>query len=412
MTFVSRFISPVLLAQISNVVAAIATYAIVARALPVADFARYAAFSGLFAVGNAAIGFAFGVQLMASVASDDVRARVSWRSLVAGGSALAALTIGGGLAAGADLSTCVVAVVGQWTWCAAEVAAGHALGTLNFRKYASLTFGRLTLWVAGVVLAINMLSPADRLRGILAALAISGVVPVIYLARNAVVSRDSPPQIISGRSLTLYQVGMWIIGSADRVIFAHINPVGGASYAAMYGVLDRAFRTVSTSELLQRLPRLLAGSPTRRRRLPALASIPVVFVMVVTSAAAGPSIVGYLTGEKYMPGYVLSSLLSVSLGLMLLSTPRVADLVAGGGEASLAYGACGVAGFNVVANLVMIPMFGAAGAAGVNLGSYGLWYAYLALMCRDRRPLDLTRSTHAGNDIAGPLLHNSAMVSE
>jgi O-antigen/teichoic acid export membrane protein len=411
MRSVRRRISPVLLAQISNVAAAIATYAIVARALPAADFARYAAFSGLFAVGNAAVGFAFGVQLMASVASDDARARVSWRSLVAGGSALTALTIGGGLVAGADLSTCAVAVVGQWTWCAAEVAGGHALGKLNFRKYVQLTLGRLSLWVVGVVLAINLLSVADRLRGILAALAISGVVPVIYLARNAVVSREAPGQIISRRSLTLYQVGMWIIGSADRVIFAHVNPVGGASYAAMYGVLDRAFRTVSTSELLQRLPRLLVGGASRRPS-PVLASVPVVLVMVVTSAAAGPSLVGYLTAERYMPGYVLSSLLSVSLGLMVISTPRVADLVAGGGEASLAYGACAVAGFNVVANLVAIPMFGAVGAASVNLGSYGLWYFYLALTCRDQRPFDMARSAHAGNDTNGSLLPNSAIASE
>ena len=391
--------TPVIWAQVGNVVAALVTYSLVARGLPRADFARYAALSALFAVGNAGVGFALGVEVMAGAARDAGRVAIRARALLEGALLLALLTIVGGSIVGVTVEAVAVSVVCQWSWCSAELAAGHALGRHRFGKYASLTFGRLIIWVLGTLIAISVFRPADRLGGVLVALALSGIVPLVYLARSVSIRfGGETEQVVSRRHLSVYQIAMWITGSADRVIFAHVAPISGASYAAIYGVLDRGFRTLATTELLQRLPRVFSTSPRTGRAAPRLVTVPGVIVMVVAASVAAPWIVRLLTGGRYSPGYLLSGILAASLGLMLAATPRVAELVGRDRSHVLARGATAVAAVNVSANCALIPTVGAVGAAIANLLSYGLWFA---IVLYQSRRLLRERSTESGQVVGG-----------
>ena len=193
-------------------------------------------------------------------------------------------------------------------------------------------------------------------------------------------------------------------GRADVLLLGALRDsadVGVYSVAARGGALMALLLQSLNTVLSPDVARLAASvedgtrDDDRGAELQRLVSRSVGLLFLATAATAGLFLLGAelflgLFGEEFQAGrpafaiLVLGQLVNVAfgpVGMLLNMTGYERDVVAGVGFS---------AAFNVVANLVMIPRFGALGAAAATTASLVLWNLILLLRVRARLGIDPT----------------------
>jgi O-antigen/teichoic acid export membrane protein len=220
----------------------------------------------------------------------------------------------------------------------------------------------------------------------------------VWLRRGFVLTLDGA---LSGTRAPVSAVGvanlcLWLLASGDRVILAHWSLSSLAVYAALYGLLDRLFRTVSNAEIQQRLP-LAFAAPGAGRELQLVTSARAVGVLVLAAGVAGllaPTTVSVVSGGAYHPELWMSLTLSAAMATMLAAVPAYVVLVARGRGAVLAAIAAAAAVVNIVGNVLLASRFGTTSAALLTLAGYAIWLVgvYVAALRRADQQEPLNRS--------------------
>lgn len=383
--------------QSANAVGALAAFVLVTRNVSAPEFAIYSAMMAAYAIANAAVGTAIGISGMAGMSGDADRRLSVQRASGAAGAAFALLVVAGvSFAAHAPLHVAFLAEVALVPWVASEIAGAHALGVGRYRRYAIVHCARVGVWVVSCALGLAITPSSAHLDVALGSLALSAVVPVAYLFRErALVFGVAARRTVPVQALAMAQLGLWLAASADRAVFAHFDPRSAALYAAIYGLLDRIYRTLANASLWGALPTLFARGDAAAERSSGIVRTVCVVASTAVLVAVTPPLVGSLTGGRYRPDYTLTAILATALGLMLLATPLYARALATRRIWPLAFVAAGVGLANLIGNLFVIPRAGTIGAALVTLATYAVWLASLSLFVRNSRALQIDEPASA-----------------
>lgn len=357
---------PIILAQAWLVLTQLALLATLSRLLPRVEYGEYVAAITVTALINGVLGVSLATRIAASAASDTVRLRLRDLSQV-----LLSGLIGGLAATVLRLPTGVCVMTGLAT--AGTVCAEIALGGFLLRRQISLVAKYLALraTLGGLTPAtLVFLSPGLRSAPVALSGGISsGLVAIIVLLLpgRLPVSLRGGTSLAGIRGVGGIQVAQWTIASADKVVMAHLGLFSTlAQYSLIYGLHDRAYRTLAQTISTEGLAR--GGHVGRRRRsidIFILASIPV-------AGTLAPLAAWILSGGRYSPSIGLSLVIACALGLMTLGTRHYVGSVLGGGIRGLNATSVVVALMYVLACVVGIRAYGALGAALATLGAYGV----------------------------------------
>ena len=124
----------------------------------------------------------------------------------------------------------------------------------------------MSAWVALLAILVLGMPEDQRLAGAFLATSVSALIPLFFLLyRHGITftwrAADQHRLPISAVGVT--NLALWLLASADRVILANYVLTALATYAALYGLLDRVFRSLANAEVQRCLPQLLPTRPPR-----------------------------------------------------------------------------------------------------------------------------------------------------
>ncbi|HET9163821.1 MAG TPA: hypothetical protein VFN89_10320 [Solirubrobacterales bacterium] len=353
-----------------------------------ASYGTYAAIFATYAFGNALVATTIGTRVIEAVSTGEAdRAELVLRRdllpvvlcVVAAGATAAGI--------GSNGSAAAWAAAGMAGFIFAEVGYSYVLGQRRYWLFFGLACARTVLW-AGSTLALMLLLPEDeRLSGALAASLLGTLVPVIYVAARGGISITTAGGQGEGGAVSgvgIANLALWLLASADRLILAHFALVALATYAALYGLLDRVFRGIANADVQLRLPEAFAargqasgseGSGSRGRALWLL-------LLGAACAAVAPTIVAAASGGRYHPPWAMSVALSAGMVAMLAAVPGFVKLISAGRASEAAKVAVLAAAVNIGGNLALAPRFGTGAAAALTLLGYLIWLIGISLLLR------------------------------
>lgn len=398
---------PTWLAQAVNALSSLLLVALLTRSLSVDDFAIYATVLATYAFGNALVGTTIGTRAIESLSAGG-RSTIEldpWRdALPVLGCMLAAAATTLVTRAGPEVA--LAAAAGMLGILVAELGGAHPLGLRRYWAYALLTLAQMVVWVGAALLAVTILPASERLPACLLAVALGALPFVVYLAaargvalarRVASRTRHSPVSAVGVANLAL-----WLLASGDRVILAHYALTALATYAALYGLLDRAFRTVANAEIQQRLPRAFLDHAHRAgSREPAmLRGALLLLALGAVCSALSPTAIAIVSGGRYHPSIAMSTVLSLAMVAMLAAVPSYVSLIARGRTRAVALIALGAAAVNILGNLALAGRYGTSSAAALTLVGYLIWLA--GVTAAERRAGHGARSPRSSSYPAEP----------
>lgn len=383
---------PTWIAQAVNALSSLVLVSVLTRSLQVDAFATYAAVLAAYAFANALVGTTIGTRAIQALSAGGQR-RIRFdlrRDLppVLGCLLVAAATTS---IVKLDLPVAAAAAAGMLGILLAELGGAHPLGLRHYWTYALLTLAQMTLWVGTAVAAAILLPSSERLAVCLAAAAVGALPYVVYLLvvrgveLTAGEHRRGARAPISGVGLANF--ALWVLASGDRLILAHYALAALATYAALYGLLERIFRTVANAEIQQRLPRAFiahaeSGEP------PALFGARLLLFLLalgLVCAALGPIAIAIVSGGHYHPSLAMSAVLAFAMMALLAAVPAYVALIARGRSRAIAIVALVAATVNIVGNLVLAPDYGTSSAAALTLLGYVIWLVGVTLVERGAR---------------------------
>lgn len=371
---------PTWLAQGINALSSLLLVVVLTRFLPVDEFATYAAVLAAYAFGNALVGTTIGVRAIERLSAGgqqriafDLRRDVP---PILGCLLAAAATT---LIVRVDPIVALAAAAGMLGILVAELGGARPLGLRRYWTYAVLMLAQRTAWVGTATVAAVILPSSDKLPACLAAAAVGAVPSVVYLiaVRGVALTTDrqSPGRRLPISAVGVANLALWLLASADRVILAHYALAALATYAALYGLLDRIFRTVANAEIQQRLPRAFI-SYAQKGESPAHLTFGAGLLLIALAAAcsvAGPSAIAVISGGRYHPSLAMSAVLCFAMMAMLAAVPAYVALIAHGRTKSLAIVALTAAAVNIAGNLALAARYGTSSAAVLTLAGYLIW---------------------------------------
>jgi O-antigen/teichoic acid export membrane protein len=380
---------PTWIAQGVNALSSLLLVAVLTRSLSVDAFATYAAVLAAYAFGNALVGTTIGTRAIQGLSAGG-RQRIAFdlrRDVppVAGCLLAAAATT---LIVQVDPIVALAAAAGMLGILVAELGGAHPLGLRRYWTYAVLTLAQMVLWVGTAVAAAVILPSSDRLPVCLAAAAVGGLPYVAYLIAVRGVELTADRQSRGSRSpvsaVGIANLALWVLASGDRLILAHYALAALATYAALYGLLDRIFRTVANAEIQQRLPRAFINHAQRGE--PPVLFTPrtwlLLVVLGVVCSLAGPTVIAIISGGHYHPSLAMSAVLSFAMMAMLAAVPMYVLLVARGRTRVVAIVALTAAIVNIGGNFLLAARYGTSSAAGLTLVGYLIWLVGVTLAAR------------------------------
>ncbi len=272
-----------------------------------------------------------------------------------------------------------------------EIANAYLLAIGRFWTYCILTFLRTGVWI-GIAAASVLLLPAElKLPGAVASAAVGSLVPIAYVGSlRKVVVRMGRRQALAGLLgyVGLANLALWLLASADRVILAHYALASLGVYVALYGMLDRTYRSLANADVQMRLPaafdeRVKGRAPVTGFSPSRLAAL-VVGSLVI--AACAPTFTSLVSGGRYVPEIWMSVVLTMSMCAMLAAVPGYVALIAYGRARQAAVVAACAAGINVVGNLVLDRTLGTTAAACLTLVGYAVWLVGTQILVRRGDP--------------------------
>jgi O-antigen/teichoic acid export membrane protein len=372
-------IRPTIVAQALSALGSLILISLLTRRLSADNYGTYAAVFATYTFGNALVATTIGTRVI-EVVSTGQTTRVEL-ALRRDGVALALCALAAsGTAYSVDQNTSVAiwAAVGMLGVLLTEIGNAHILGRQRFWLFCGSVVGQNVLWVGATLVLFNTLSPDDYLGVALGATAIGALVPVGYLliVKGVRVVKSSAPEhgaIVSAVGVT--NLALWLLASADRVILAHFALAALATYAALYGLLDRTFRSLANAEYQMRLPAaFIARGQGSAPMAPASRKTAALLVaLAVVSAALAPTLVSIISGGKYHPALWMSAVLSLGMAAMLAAVPSFVALLAAGQARTTAAIAIVAALVDVVGNLILAPYLDTRAAAALTLCGYLIW---------------------------------------
>jgi len=403
---------PTWIAQGVNALSSLLLVAVLTRSLRVDAFATYAAVLAAYAFANALVGTTIGTRAIQGLSAGG-RQRIAFdlrRDVppVVGCLLAAAATT---LIVRVDPIVALAAAAGMLGILVAELGGAHPLGLRRYWTYAALTLAQMVLWVGTAVVAATSLPSADRLPVCLAAAAVGGLPYVAYLIAVRGVELTTDRQSRGSRSpisaVGIANFALWVLASGDRLILAHYALAALATYAALYGLLDRIFRTVANAEIQQRLPRAFI-SHSQRGESPALFTVRAWLLLValgVVCSVAGPTAIAVISGGHYRPSLAMSTVLSFAMVAMLAAVPAYVSLIARGRTRIFAVVSLTAAAVNIAGNFALAARYGTSSAAGLTLIGYLIWLGgVMAAEHRARRAV-LARNTLVYQTNASPMAY-------
>lgn len=268
-----------------------------------------------------------------------------------------------------------------------EVANSYLLAIGRYWTYCGTTILRTVTWI-GVAAACVLLLPAEwRLPGAIASAAVASLIPVGYVVSlRRVAVRLGHREGLAGLLgyVGLANLALWLLASADRVILAHFALSSLGVYVALYGMLDRAFRSLANADIQIRLP---AAFDERVKGLPPAIrfSVPRMSLLLLGAlvlALCAPTFTSLVSGGRYVPTIWMSIVLTAAMCAMLAAVPGYVALIAYGGARRAAAVAACAAGLNVLGNLVLDRIWGTAAAACLTLVGYLVWLVGTQILAR------------------------------
>jgi O-antigen/teichoic acid export membrane protein len=385
---------PTWAAQGISAISSLVLVTLFTRSLHRSDFATYAVVIAVYSFGAALVGTTIGTRAIKHLSADGhskilLVIRRDIPPIL--GCLLAA--VGVTLITRSSPVIMVSAGAGMLGILTAQIGGSHLLGLHRYWAYAGLVLVQMALWDTAALIVVLAFPEPDRLAGALIAVAIGGLGPAAYmlLARAMVVvrggseGRTSPISAVGVASLSL-----WILASGDRVILAHYSLSALATYAAIYGLLDRIFRTIATAEFQQRLPQAFA-THAKTGRVAADQSIHSICLLIgvgLICSVSGPTIISIVSGGNYHPSLIMSTVLSFAMMAMLAAIPAFVTLVACGRTRIVAIIAITAASFNVIGNLLLAPHYDTSSATALTLFGYLIWLSGVVVAERRYRLRD------------------------
>ena len=250
------------------------------------------------------------------------------------------------------------------------------LRRLNLAQIAGTTAG-----IALVALAVAVLR-----RGVTAALAATlvsyvivdalGLARVVRAARPLSVSRPIVRQLLGGGArLHLSSVGSVLFTHGGVVLLNHFRPVAEAGYFQLALQLTTAMQVVPIAIAVVAYTHVARdgadGAWSEHRRLIAQTMI-YAAVAAVGAYVLAPVAVPLLAGRGFAPSVPLFRILSLSVFGMSLGAVMVPQWVARGFFLRATALSLGTGALSVVANLIVVPLYGMYACAWVTVISYTL----------------------------------------
>jgi O-antigen/teichoic acid export membrane protein len=371
---------PTWFAQGASAASSLILVTLFTRSLSPNDFATYAVIISVYAFGAALVGTTIGTRTMKELSANGQHhivfvLRRDAPPIIGCVLATAAVTV----VTRSNLPVMVAACSGMLGILVAQIGGSHLLGLRRYWSYAGLVFAQMALWDAAALAVVFTLPKSDRLAGSLIAVAIGGLAPAMYMLISRAVriaehgstgTKHSPISAVGVASLAL-----WILASGDRVILANYSLTALATYAAIYGLLDRVFRTLATAEFQQRLPHAFAIHAETGKVIAhqTVRSILLLIGMGILCSVSGPSVVSIVSGGNYHPSIAMSTVLSFAMMAMLAAIPSFVALIASSKTHIVAVIAIAAATLNIVGNLLLAPHYGTSSATALTLFGYLVW---------------------------------------
>jgi O-antigen/teichoic acid export membrane protein len=378
---------PTWVAQGINALSSLLLVSLLTRSLQVDAFATYAAVLAAYAFANALVGTTIGTRAIQGLSAGGQRhiAFDPRRDLapVVGCLLVAAATTA---IVKLDPVVALAAAAGMLGILVAELGGAYPLGLRRYWTYALLTLAQMALWVGTVLAAATLLPSSERLAVCLAAAAVGALPYVAYLVvvRGVQLTsserRQGPRSPISGVGVANF--ALWILASGDRLILAHYALAALATYAALYGLLERIFRTVANAEIQQRLPRAFIAHARRGASPDHFSARAWLFLVAlgVACSLAGPTAISVISGGHYHPSLAMSAVLAFAMMTMLAAVPAYVSLIARGRGGAVAIVSLTAAAVNIAGNFALAPYYGTSSAAALTLVGYLIWLAGVMLV--------------------------------
>lgn len=365
-----------LIAQGVTALAALVTVGFLARGLSTIDYAHYAVVTAIWGIGNAVVGTGTGTRI-AKMSAQGTK-RISFQRSELWITFLAAAITGyyiffvrNSLVEATLAGFCMVSFV------FAEASTSFEMGARRFNRYLVL-LGVRALTPPVVLTAFSLSGTLDFTTAVVTVLAGNMISLLIWPSRWTPTFEYNSP--VSSHAVGAMNMGLWIIASADRLVLERtITALDLASYALVYGLTDRIFRSLSNAYIAKNLGRAFQGETKKSGWKFYVLSLllAALLVPIIQFATAA------LSGSRYNAPLIMTSLIVVAGLFMLWSAPHYVKLMASGEFKSALVLIFALAAFNVLANILLAAYLGTDGAAMISMMTYGLWFTWLAT----KRPL-------------------------
>lgn len=374
-----RVSQPILIGQCASVLIALVQMVLFARYMPVNEFAVFSFSTALWTMGTALIGSSIGTRVLSDQArSNSGRLSVSRRELV---SVVAAAGASWGFSylynpnpiqaslISIALLAFIVAEVGSYNSLAQGLRWRYA-SCLMVRNAGGPLAGLVTFFIAGEFTLSSVL---------LGIIASNGIVTFLQISRTPLIISGNAPGRVGFVGAT--NLLLWVVAAGDRVVLGFtVDPSQLATYSLIYGIVDRIFRTPTTTYVSSTLPNVLRGERQPRR----LQYRMILLGVGVLSAVAASPICNLISGGNYHVGYELSALLVLALLCYSWAAPPYIDCIAAS-RVGILFSCLAV----IVTGAFLIlwfvtPVIGIEGAALIKLVCYSLWFGAAVLVARRR----------------------------
>lgn len=285
-----------------------------------------------------------------------------------------------------------VLVADFYTLAANTLRAGQRATTFGWAEWTSAALRVGATWAA---LASGYRTPATLFACATAALAVAALVALRGLGTLLSGPSAFEPALARefvrlGAPSVPQSVSSWVMSLSDRVLIARFIDVGAVGlYSAAYNVADRAVGGLMSALLMAAWPAMLAAWTKDAAQVPAVIARWLGAYVLLTLGPAVLLIVqrdvvlGLLLGRGYVDASAVVPWVVAGAWLSGLATYLNRPL-----ELHKQYGlmsamALGCAALNIGLNLVLIPRWGATGAAAATAAAYAAW-AVLSRMFASR----------------------------
>lgn len=377
-----------LIAQGVTAISALVCVAFLARGLSTNDYANYAVVTAIWAIGNAVVGTGTGTRVAKAAAEGAERITFQPSELCIAAAAGVGTAAYVAFVRSSFLEGCIAGAC-MLSFIFAEAGTAFEVGAGRFNRYL-------------IILGIRALLPPAILSSLAFTDTLSFLTATASVLAGNLISLLPWPQRwslqfnhssqLTGHAVGAINMGLWVIASADRLVLERtISAAELASYALVYGLADRVYRSLSNAYIAKSLGRAFQGY----FRLP---SWKFYALTVILAAGLVPTLqVGsaVLSNGRYESPFLMTVAISIAGLCMIWSAPFYVRLMAAENYTKSLVVVFTLALLNVAANILLSGLYGSVAAAIISALTYLLWFTWLFLLAIQKPPRSLDGARHA-----------------